>query len=249
MKRALVVFRRELAAAVESRVALVTIALFVVTQSTLFFFVGYPIGPRPLPGLWRGGQANLSVLFAWLPLALALLVPALTMGAWSEERRAGTEELLFTFPVRAGEIVFGKFLAAWVQLLALIVLSIAPIAIAVDRLGPLDWGTALGGTLGAALMAAGYVALALCVSAAVHEQLVAFLCGALLLCVAWLAPLLVGVLPAGLAAFVDRAAPASHFLDSAARGVLDLRDFLYFGLLTGLGLLVNVVVVEGRRWR
>ena len=111
--RTLAVCRRELAATFESPIAYVTIALFVITLDGLFFFIGYPIGSVPLPSLWTGAQASLVVLFTWLPLLLALLVPALTMGAWAEERSRGTEELLLTYPVRTGEVVMGKFLASW----------------------------------------------------------------------------------------------------------------------------------------
>ncbi|MFT7077829.1 MAG: ABC-2 type transport system permease protein, partial [Planctomycetota bacterium] len=78
--------RRELRSAFESPVAYVAIALFVLVLPALFFFLGYPVGRVPLPGLWEGGQASLIVLFHWLPLLLALVVPALTMGSWSEER-------------------------------------------------------------------------------------------------------------------------------------------------------------------
>lgn len=249
MRRVLVVFRRELGAAIESRVALVVIGLFIAVQAALFFFVGYPIGRVPLPGLWRGGQASLEALFAWQPLLFALLIPALAMGAWAEERSAGTEELLLTFPVRASELVLGKFLAAWAQVLLLIVLSVGPLAATVAWLGPLDWGTVAGGLLGSALLAAGYLAVALTCSALASEQLVAFLVAALALSALWVAPLLVGALPAGLAGALSQAAPASHFTDSAARGVLDVRDLVYFASLVLLGLVVNVQVVEGRRWR
>ena len=114
MSRTLAIFKRELLASFESPVAYVTIGLFVLVQAGLFFYMGYPIGPAPLPSLWAGGQASLTVLFTWLPLLLAFLVPALTMGTWSEERSTGTEELLLTHPVLIREVVLGKFLASWI---------------------------------------------------------------------------------------------------------------------------------------
>ena len=217
LRRTGAVFRRELASAFESPIAYVTIALFVIVLDGLFFFLGFPVGPVPLPGLWEGGQANLIVLFTWLPLLLAFLVPALTMASWAEERRSGTEELLLTYPVRTREVVLGKFLAAW--------------------------------TLVAWMLGAGYVALAQLVSAASGEQLVAFLLGALLLGTLWGLRILVPVLPSEFASVVDYACPATHFLDSAARGVLDLRDVIYFLLLVVFGLTSGGLVVEGRRWR
>jgi len=247
--RTLAVCRRELAATFESPIAYVTIALFVITLDGLFFFLGYPIGNLPLPSLWLGEQASLVVLFTWLQLLLALLVPALTMGAWAEERSRGTEELLLTYPVRTGEVVIGKFLAAWTLVALLITLAVVPVAISVAGLGALDWATVWVGLGGAYMLAAGYVAIALLLSACTSEQLVAFLVGAIVLGLLWLLRMLVGVLPASLASAVDYACPSSHFLGSAARGVFDLRDVVYFGSLVGFGLYLNTVVVERRRWR
>ncbi|HRV81329.1 MAG TPA: ABC transporter permease, partial [Planctomycetota bacterium] len=122
MSRAWTVFRREWAAYFASPLAFVLIGVFVLVQAALFFYIGYPIGPVPLPGLWDGGQANLLTLFTWLPLSLALIIPALTMGAWAEERRAGTEELLLTYPLRPWEWVLGKFLASWAVVMLLVVM-------------------------------------------------------------------------------------------------------------------------------
>ncbi len=249
MSRTLTVFRRELRAAFESPIAYVTIALFVLVLDGLFFFIGYPIGRVPLPGLWEGGQASLIALFTWLPLLLAFLVPALTMSSWAEERKGGTEELLLTYPLRTREVVAGKFLASWALVALLIVVCVLPVALAVHGLGPLDWSTVWVGTLGAILLGAGYVAIALLLSACTQEQLVAFLFGSLVLGTLWILRMLVTVLPAAIAGGVEYACPSTHFLESAALGVFDLRDVVYFGLLVFFGLFMNVVVVERRRWR
>lgn len=249
MTRTLAVVRREVRAAFDSKVAYVTIALFVLALDGLFFFVGYPIGPVPLPSLFEGRQATLFVLFSWLPLLLAVLVPALTMSRWADERRLGTEELLLTYPLRTVEVVVGKFLAAWALLALLLAAAVLPAAVAVDRVGALDWASAWVGLGGAWLLAGAYAALALFVSACTPEQLVAFLVGALVLCLLWLLRLLVGVLPAEHAVALEYACPSTHFLDSAARGVIDLRDLVYFGSFVALGLTLNVLAVERRRWR
>lgn len=249
MSAASAIFRRELRAAFESPIAYVVIALFVLVLDGLFFFLGYPVGRVPLPGLWEGGQANLIVLFTWLPLLLAFLVPALTMGSWAEERRAGTEELLFSYPLRTRSVVLGKFLASWTLVALLVLLAVLPVAWTVSGLGDLDWATVWVGLAGALALAAAYVAIAQLVSAVSSEQLVAFLLGALVLGALWLLRMLVAVLPSRFAAAVDYACPSSHFLDSAARGVVDLRDIVYFALLTLFGLVLNGMLVEGRRWR
>lgn len=248
MMRALHVWRRELGEAFSSPVAYVAIAVFVAVQAGLFYWIGYPIGPVPLPPLWEGGQASLVVPFTWQPLLLAFLVPALCMGAWTEERRSGTEELLFTYPLRTGEVVFGKWLAAWTLVSVMLVAGTLPLAWTVAGLGDLDWSTVWVGLVGASALAGAYCALALCCSALSAEPLVAFLVGTLLLCVLWGLRLMVGVLPAEYASVLDAICPAGHVLDSAARGVLDLRDAIYFASLIGVGLVLNTVLVERRRW-
>ncbi|MEE8469599.1 MAG: ABC transporter permease [Planctomycetota bacterium] len=249
MTRTLAIFRRELRSSFESPIAYVTIAVFVCVLDGLFFFLGFPVGRAPLPGLWEGGQASLIVLFTWLPLLLAFLVPALTMGTWAEERRAGTEELLLTYPLRTLEVVLGKFLASWSLVVLLVTLAVLPVAWTVSGLGDLDWATVWVGLFGATLLGAGYVALAQLISSVTSEQLVAFLLGSLALGLLWLLRMLVGVLPAGLAEAVEYACPSTHFLGSAARGVLDLGDVIYFGLFVLFGLAANGIVIERRRWR
>ncbi len=249
MSATLTLVRRELRAAFESPIAYVTIALFVCVLDGLFFFLGFPVGRLPLPGLWEGQQASLLVLFTWLPLLLAFMVPALCMGAWAEERRSGTEELLFSYPVEIGQVVVAKFLASWLLVCLLVTLAVLPVAWTVSGLGEFDWATVWVGLVGAYLLGAGYVALAQLVSACTSEQLVAFLLGSLVLGLLWLLRMLVVVLPAGLASALDYAAPSSHFLESAARGVLDLRDVVYFLSLVLFGLTLAGIVVARRRWR
>ncbi len=248
MLRIVHVWRRELGASFGSPVALVSILTFVALQTALLYWIGYPVGPVPLPALWEGGQATLSVTFTWQPLLLAFLVPALSMGAWAEERRAGTQELLFTYPLRTFEVVVGKWLSTWTLVIAMLVLGTLPLAWTVGGLGDLDWGAVAAGLIGACGLAAAYCALALCCSALSSEQLVAFLVGALVLGVLWALRLLVPVLPPELAEPLNTLCPASHVLDSAARGVLDLRDGVYFASLVLVGLVLNTVLVERRRW-
>lgn len=241
--------RRELRSAFESPVAYVAIGLFVLLLPALFFFLGYPVGVVPLPGLWEGGQASLIVLFHWLPLLLAFVVPALCMGSWSEERRAGTEEVLLTYPVSVAAVAGGKFLASWLLAFLMTALATLSAALTVAALGDLDWNTVWVGLLGAAFLLAAYVAVAQCLSAASGEQLVAFLLGALALGLAWSLPLFVRILPGGLAGLLEAASPTQHFLGSAARGVVDLADLVYFALVAIAALGVNVLLVEGRRCR
>ena len=249
MSRVLAVYRRELGASLDSHVAWVGAVLFIVGLHAAFFFLGFPIGDRRVPGFWEGRVASLQALFSWLPLFFALLAPALTMNAWATERRSGTEELLLTQPLRAREAVLGKFLAAWTLVAVLVVAAVLPLAAVVGQVGDLDWGAVWSGMIGATLLAAGFVALGLCASALAAEELVAFLLSAGLLIVLWSASLFVRALPPVLAEAAWYASPSVHYLDTVTRGVVDARDALYHGLLVLLGLSLNVAVVEGRRWR
>ena len=249
MSAALHVWRRELGVALDSAVAWVACILFVVTLHGAFFFLGYPIGDRSLPGFWAGRVASLDTLFAWLPALFCVLAPAITMGAWAEERRSGTDELLLTQPVSLRSIVVGKFLAAWCLLGGITTIAVVPVAAVVASLGPLDWSASVGGLCGAWLLAAVCVAIGLLASSLSQEQLVAFLTATVALAILWSAALFVRVVPPGFADVVWYASPSLHFLESSARGVFDLRDPIYHGLFCAGALLLTVTVVEGRRWR
>jgi len=242
------VWRRELGAAVGSPVAWVACACFVIGLHTAYFFVGFPVQHLEHPAFWVGGEASLDAVFFWLPLFFCVLAPALTMGSWARERRSGTEELLFAHPLSTRAIVAGKFLAAWCLLGVMTTVAVLPLAWVVSTIGPLDWGAVAGGLTGAWMLAAACAAIGLCASSLTGEELVAFLVGALVLVGLWSAGAFVHVLPASLAEVAWYASPSLHFLESGARGVLAARDLVYFGCLVGAGLLVNVAVVEGRRW-
>ncbi|MFT5289440.1 MAG: ABC-2 type transport system permease protein [Planctomycetota bacterium] len=241
--------RRELQVALASGVTWLSCALVVLGLHTTFFLLGYPVGDMRLPGLWEGGVAALDGLFAWIPLVLCIVAPAITMSSWAEERRAGTDEFLLTQPLSIGQLVLAKFLSSWIQLGLLLTIAIVPVAVVVACLGPLDLGTALGGLLGAWLLAAPCAAIGCLASALSSDQLAAFLVSAVVLLVLWSAALFVRVLPADLAELAWFSSPALSYLESGARGLLNARDALHQTLFAAGALLLNVVVVEGWRWR
>jgi len=247
MSAVLAVVRREFAAALDAPSAWVAAAVFALALQSLFYFAGYPVGDLRFPGLWAGGVASLEVLFAWLPPLYAILAPAFTMGAWAEERRSGTEELLLAWPLSARDAVLGKFLAAWALLVLVTLVAVLPVAVVVARLGPLDLGVVAGGAIGAVLLAGASVAIGLVVSACTREQLVAFLLAALVLAGLWSATLFLRVVPPWAAEWVHLVSPQARYLESAAHGVLGLADVVHHVALAGLALLVNWRLVEARR--
>ena len=249
MRGLVAVFRREFGARLDAPSALVVTLVFVLVAHGLFFFMGHPIGDLRLPSFWVGRVASLQVVFAWIPLLFVGFVPALTMGAWAEERATGTEELLLSWPLSGLVSSLAKFLAVWLFLGLALLITILPLALVVSTLGDLDWGVVGCGLFGAFLLGGACASVSLLLSALFREQLAAFLASALLLGVLWASGLLVANLPATLAEVVFYASPYAHFFDSAARGVVDARDLVYHGSLIAAGIIGNPLLVEGRRWR
>lgn len=249
MSGTLALVRRELQVAAASPVTWLSVGLVVLGLQAAFFLLGHPVGDLRLPGLWESGVAGLDALFAWVPLVLAIVAPALTMASWAEERRAGTDELLLTQPLSLRQLVVAKFLSAWIQLSCVLTIAIVPVACVVAALGPLDPGTALGGWLGALAFAAPCAAIGCLASACSSDQLAAFLVAAVVLLLLWSVALFVRVLPADLAELAWTSSPALSYLESGARGVLGLADLVHQALITLGALLLTLVVVEGWRWR
>jgi ABC-2 type transport system permease protein len=194
------------------------------------------------------GQADLRGLFEAIPVLTLLLVPAMTMRLWAEEAKQGTLEVLLTLPAEDHELVSGKFLASWALLAVGLALTV-PLPIAVALLGNLDWGPVAGGYLGALLLGAAYLAVGQFVSSLTHNQILAFIL-ALALCMAlWGVgtELFVGLFSDRTAALLRALGTGSRF-DSIARGVIDVRDLLYYASVTFLFLFLSVGALRAKRW-
>ncbi|MBN2720923.1 MAG: ABC transporter permease subunit, partial [Proteobacteria bacterium] len=184
----------------------------------------------------------------WLYL---LLAPALGMRLWAEERKTGTFELLLTLPVSMGDAVMGKFMAAWTMIGISLVLTF-PMWVTVNILGDPDNGVILLSYLGSFLMAGAYLAVSACISAATRNQVIAFVV-AVSLCFAFLLlgfPLILDFfrpwMPESVVAVLGTLGFLQHF-QSIIRGVLDLRDVLYFTTFIALWLYAGAWVVDHRR--
>ncbi|TVR96819.1 MAG: ABC transporter permease [Rhodospirillales bacterium] len=234
-----VIFKRELAAYFASPVAYVFIVIFVALAGGLTFHVG---------GLFERGEADLRPFFQFHPWLYLLLVPAVGMRLWAEERKSGTIELLMTLPIRPAEAVIGKFLAAWTFLGLTLALTF-PLWITVNVLGRPDNGVILAAYLGSWLMAGGFLALSGIASALTRNQVVAFILGATLSFVFMMSgvdlvqSLVRGWLPPVLAETIAGFSFLSHF-NAIAQGVIDLRSLVFFASLIVAGLFINTIVVE-----
>ena len=192
--------------------------------------------------------ADARPLFQWMPVLLIFLVAALTMRMWSEERRAGTLELLLTAPVSPTALILGKFLGA----MGLVVIALAltlPLPVAVSLIGPLDWGPVIGGYVAALALAAAYVAMGLWVSARSDNQIVSLIAAVALGGFFFLlgAPAITGLFGHGVADVLRELGVGSRF-ESITRGVLDLRDLYYYLSLTAVFLVLNRLTLERLRW-
>jgi ABC-2 type transport system permease protein len=192
--------------------------------------------------------ADVRPLFEWMPVLLVFLVAALTMRAWSEERRAGTLETLLTSPVRPLQLVLGKFLAG-LALVAVALLLTLPLPFTVAMLGPLDWGPVVGGYVAALFLAAAYVAIGLYMSARTDNPIVALIltvavCGFFYLLGS---PMLTTLFGHGIGGVLALLGSGSRF-DSITRGVLDLRDLYYYLSIVGVFLALNLFSLERLRW-
>jgi len=233
------ILRRELKSYFLTPVAYVFIVIFLLLSNALTFYLG---------GFYERGQADLTPFFNFHPWLYLFLAPALSMRLWAEERKSGSIELLMTLPIEPWQAVVGKFLAAWLFTGIALGLTV-PIWVTVNYLGDPDNGVIFAAYLGSLLMAGGFLAVGACISATTKNQVIAFIlsvsaCLALLLASfsmvldvfsAWAPQLIVDTI-AGLSFL-------THF-ENISKGVIDLRDLVYFGLLIAAMLYANTVVLE-----
>ena len=235
-------FRRELKSYFATPVAYVFIVIFLVLMGTFTFYLG---------GFYERGQADLRPFFNFHPWLYLFLVPALSMRLWAEERKSGTVELLMTLPVTPWQAVLGKFLAAWVFTGIALALTF-PIWITVNYLGEPDNGAILTGYIGSFLMAGGFLAIGACLSAATRNQVIAFVFS-VVICFGFLLsgfPMVLDVFSGWLPQVVVDGIASLSFLThftNISRGVIDLRDLVYFGLLIYAFLYANTVVLQWKQ--
>ena len=238
----MVVMRRELASYFATPVAYVFIVIFLIMSAAFTFYLG---------GFYEREIADLEPFFRFHPWLYLFLVPAVGMRLWAEERKYGTIELLLTLPITAGEAVIGKFVAAWLFVGLALALTF-PMWITVNVLGDPDNGVIFAGYVGSWLMAGGFLAISACLSAVTRNQVVAFIL-AVVVCFGFLLsglPMVLdlfrGWLPQVLVDGIANLSFLMHF-DSISRGVIDLRNVIYFVLVIGFWLLANRIVLEIRK--
>ncbi len=239
MKGLKAIFKRELGSYFDTPVAYVFIVIFLVLNGIFTFYVG---------GFFERGQADLAPFFEFHPWLYMFLIPAISMRLWSEERKSGTLELILTLPVSLTASVVGKFLAAWV-FTALALLGTIPIWVTVNYLGDPDNTVIAISYIGSLLMAGGFLSIGSCVSALTKNQVIAFVVS-FIICLAFNLsgfPMVLDVFNAWAPQFVVEVIGSFSFLthfDSIQKGVIDIRDLIFFASLIGFWLFANVLAIE-----
>ena len=218
-----------------------------------FLFLGAFLGVTLFIFFWveaffARNIADVRPLFEWLPLLLIFLVAALTMRAWSEERRSGTLESLLTAPVSPVVLVFGKFTAA-LGLVALALVLTLPLPITVSFLGQLDWGPVVGGYVATLFLAAAYIAIGLYMSGRTDNAIVALILTVVVCSLFYLigSNTLTSLFGYEVGDFLALLGSGARF-ESITRGVLDLRDLYYYLSIVGVFLTLNLFSLERLRW-
>jgi ABC-2 type transport system permease protein len=243
MRGLLPIFERELSGYFATPVAYVFIVIFLVLTGIFTWQLG---------NFFERGQADLRPFFDFHPWLYLFLIPAVSMRLWAEEHKSGTIELLMTLPVSRAAAVGGKYLAAWAFCGVALALTF-PLWITVNFLGKPDNGAIFTGYIGSLLMAGGFLAIGACVSAATKSQVIAFIIS-IVICFLFL---LAGFPPVTdflkamhLPNSVVETITSFSFLarfDAIAKGVIDLRDIIFFSSLIAICLVMNALILEAKK--
>ncbi|MBI4006394.1 MAG: ABC transporter permease subunit [Gammaproteobacteria bacterium] len=236
------IFQREFSSYFSTPVAYVFIVIFLFLTGVFTFYLG---------AFYERNQADLEPFFRFHPWLYLFLIPAIAMRLWSEERKTGTIELLMTLPIPVHQAVIGKFLAAWCFTTVAIVLTF-PMWITVNYLGSPDNTVILASYIGSLFMAGSFLAIGSCISALTKSQVIAFVIS-VVICFLFLLsgfPLVLDFFHGWAPQVVVNAIASFSFLthfESIKKGVIDIRDLIYFLALICFWLYANVVVIEARK--
>lgn len=229
------IFKKEFKSYFFSPIAYIVISVFLLILGWLFYST-----------FFLESQANLSRFFSLLPVAFAFVVPAVTMRLFSEEINIGSYEILLTMPVTFRDIILGKFLAA-VGFIGVMLVPTLFYAVSTTFLGKLDWGPVIGGYLGAILLGAAFSSIGILASSVTKNQVVAFILGmAVCLTLTLLIDFMLFFLPSFLVGIFQFLSAGYHF-KNIAKGVIDLRDILYFVSLSFVVLYGTNLILQGKK--
>lgn len=238
----MIIFRREFKAYFYSPIAYVFGVIFILLNSGIYMF-----------HFFFYGNASMREFFSILPITLSLIfIPAISMRLWSEEKKLGTIELLLTLPMKPSDVVLGKFLASFLfYLVALAGTLVIPIMLFL--VGSPDIGPIIGGYFGAILLGAFFLSLGIFISGFFSDQIVSLIitslsCGLLAL-IGWqYVPMVIDGWIDGLGNFLYSYIGVTRHFNDIERGVIDLRNIVYFLSFTALFLILNIKYLDGRKY-
>ena len=237
------IVKRELASYFSTPLAYVFIVIFLMLIGSFTFYLG---------NFFVRGQADLNSFFAFHPWVYILLIPAVTMRLWAEERKSGTIELLMTLPLTTAQSVIGKFFAAWIFICIALILTF-PIWITVNYLGQPDNGVIFAGYIGCLFMSGAYLSIGSCISAITKNQVIAFVISATVCFIFTMSGLDIVLnffkiwAPEFLVNTISSMSFLTHF-ESITKGVIEVRDFLFYLSVIFFWLFLNVIVVEFKKF-
>ena len=217
MKQLLTILKKDLRSYFDQPTGYILNIIFIVAIAFMFF--------RTID---TTNEASLRPMFSLLPWILAIYIPAVSMRLFSEEQRDGTLEILFTQPVRGTTVILAKFFAGLI-FISIGVLGTILIPISLTFAGNLDIGALVAQYIGAILLSSSLVSIGIFASSLTKNQIVAFIISlsvSMLLLVLGLDFINI-TLPSALSVLLQDLSPLTHF-SSITRGLIDLRDVLYF---------------------
>ncbi len=242
LNKTYIILDRELKGYFRTPLASIFLLVFLALSSGMTFFLGR---------FFERDQADLTAFFSWHPWLFLVLMPAIGMRLWAEERRSGTIELLITLPVTNTQLVVGKFLASWIFTLIALILTM-PIWITVNYLGEPDNHVILISYFGSWLMAGAFLALTSCLSALTKNQVIAFIISSISGFVLIMAGfnLVLSAVRSWSPNWITETISSMSFLSHFSRiqmGVFDLSTLIFFISMIILCLWINVQFVQVKK--
>lgn len=242
LNRTWIITKREFAAYFATPLALVFLIIFVALTGAFAFYVG---------NFFDRNQADLSSFFTYHPWLFLLLVPAIAMRLWAEERKTGTIELLMTLPLSPGEAILGKFLAAWAVIGVALLLTF-PMWITVNVLGTPDNGVVLASYVGSFLTAGAFLAIGSCISALTKNQVIAFIVAAMVCFLLLMSGMELvlnsfrGWAPQLVVSAIQSLSFLSHFEDFS-KGIISLPALVFYVSLIAFALFANRIAIDQKK--
>ncbi len=238
MNRTIILGKKEINSYFNSPLGYLVAGVFLTASGYLF-----------MQSFFVNGQATMRNFFALMPVILLFILPAVTMSSWAEEKRSGTAEVLLTLPLENRQAALGKFLAAF-SFLAILLAFTLVIPYMLGKLGAPDRGLIYAGYMGTLFLGAAYIAIGLWVSSVTKNQITAFLMALVVIFFFYIcgSAYVTGMVPASAAAVGKELSLSTHF-NSMLRGVLSLKDFVYYLSVIIFFLFLNTQAIKERKWK